>query len=58
MVKKMNTTERISDIISMLEDGISFEDWGAVEEAVKELNFLYEEIDSSFPLDNYENELE
>jgi hypothetical protein len=58
MAKKMNTTERISDIIAMLEDGISFEDWGAVESAVKELNFLYEEMDSSFPLDEYENEFE
>jgi hypothetical protein len=54
----MNTTERISDIIAMLEDGISFEDWGAVEAAVKELNFLYEEMDSSFPLDEYDEEFE
>jgi hypothetical protein len=58
MANKMNTTERIADIIAMLEDGISFEDWGAIEGAVKELNFLYEEMDSSFPLDNYENEFE
>ena len=58
MDKQMNTTERIADIIAMLEDGISFEDWGAIEGAVKELNFLYEELDSSFPLDNYENEFE
>ena len=54
----MSITERISDIIAMLEDGISFEDWGAIEGAVKELNFLYEEMDSSFPLDDYENEFE
>ena len=54
----MSITERISDIIAMLEDGISFEDWGAIEGAVKELNFLYEEMDSSFPFDNYENEFE
>lgn len=54
----MNTTDRISDIIATLEDAISFEDWGAVEAAVKELNFLYEEMDSTFPLDNYENEFD
>jgi len=54
----MNTTERISDVIAMLEDAISFEDWGAVEGAVKELNFLYEEMDSSFPLDAYDEDFE
>jgi hypothetical protein len=37
---------------------MSFEDWGAVEAAVKELNFLYEEMDSSFPLDEYDEEFE
>lgn len=58
MVNKMNITEKLSDVIAMLEDGISFEDWGAVEGAVKELNFLYEEMDSTFPMDDYENEFE
>ncbi len=58
MANKMTTTERISDVIAMLEDAISFEDWGAVEGAVKELNFLYEEMDSSFPLDAYDEDFE
>jgi hypothetical protein len=42
----------------MLEDAIAFEDWRAVENARKELTFLYEEMESSFPLDDYENEFE
>ncbi len=40
----------------MLEDGISFEDWRRVEDARKELTFLFEEIESSFPLDEWDNE--
>lgn len=54
----MSRTQKITDIIAMLEDGIAFEDWGAIEGAVKELNFLYEEMESTFPLDNYENEFQ
>jgi hypothetical protein len=52
----MNTTNTIADVIAMLEDGVLYSDWGAVEQAIKELNFLYEQLDSTFPLDDYENE--
>ena len=47
---------KIKEVIEMLEDAISFEDWRRVEDARKELTFLFEEIESSFPLDEYEDE--
>ena len=52
----MNIENKIKDIIDMLEDAISFEDWRMVENAQKELTFLYEEMESSFPLDEYDDE--
>lgn len=52
----MNMENKIKDVIEMLEDAISMEDWDMVENAVKELTFLYEEIESSFPMDEYNDE--
>ena len=52
----MNMENKIKEVIEMLEDAISFEDWRRVEDARKELTFLFEEIESSFPLDEYEDE--
>jgi len=50
---KMDT--KIKDIIDMLEEALSFEDWRKVENAQKELTFLFEEIQSSFPLDEWDD---
>jgi hypothetical protein len=52
----MDIVDKINDIIAILEDSVSYEDWKSVEEAIKELNFLVEELDSDFPLDQYEDE--
>ena len=52
----MNITDKLSDIISILEDSVSYEDWKQVEEAIKELNFIVDELESDFPLDQYEDE--
>jgi hypothetical protein len=54
----MNIENKIKDIIDMLEDAISFEDWRMVENAQKELTFLYEEMESSFPLDEWDDDTE
>jgi hypothetical protein len=54
----MNVENKIKDIIDMLEDAISFEDWGRVEDAQKELTFIYEEMESSFPLDEWDEDSE
>ena len=52
----MNIENKIKEVIDMLEDAIAFEDWRTVENARKELTFLYEEIESSFPLDEWDEE--
>lgn len=52
----MNMENKIKDVIEMLEDALSFEDWRRVEDARKELTFLFEEIESSFPMDEYDDE--
>ena len=51
----MNMENKIKDIIEMLEDAISFEDWKMVENAQKELTFVFEEMESSFPLDEWDD---
>ena len=51
----MKIENKIKDIIDMLEDALSFEDWRKVENAQKELTFLFEEIQSSFPLDEWDD---
>jgi len=52
----MEITEKIADIISILEDAISYEDWKSVEEAIKELNFINEELQSDFPFDDLDED--
>ena len=53
----MNTS-KLKDIIEMLEDAVSFEDFKLVEDVVKELTFLFEELESSFPLDEWDEDSE
>ena len=48
--------ERIKDILEILEDAISYEDWTQVEEARKELLFLLEDLESDFPTQNLEED--
>ena len=50
----MNVENKIKDIIEMLDDAISLEDWDRVEDAQKELTFIYEEIQSTFSLDEWD----
>jgi hypothetical protein len=54
----MNVENKIKDVIDMLEDAIAFEDWKRVEDASKELTFLFEEIESSFPMDEWDEDTE
>ncbi len=54
----MNTERKLKDVIDMLEDAISFEDWRMVENAQKELTFLFEEMESSFPMDEWDEDTE
>ena len=54
----MSIENKIKDIIDMLEDSISFEDWSGVENARKELTFLFEEMESSFNIDEWDEDEE
>ena len=54
----MNIENKVKEVIEMLEDAISFEDWKGVDNARKELTFLFEEIESSFPLDEWDEDNE
>jgi hypothetical protein len=52
----MSIENKIKDIIDMLEDAIAFEDFRRVDDARKELTFIYEEMESSFPMDEYDDD--
>ena len=54
----MTVENKIKEVIDILEDAISFEDWRGVENARKELTFLYEEMESTFPLDEWDEDTE
>ena len=54
----MNIENKIKDVIDMLEDAIAFEDWKIVENARKELTFLFEDIESTLPLDEWDEDTE
>jgi hypothetical protein len=58
MKSKTNLTmeDKLLDIIEMLEDAISSEDWDLVETAKKELNFLYDELESPFGIDDMDSD--
>jgi flagellin-specific chaperone FliS len=47
----MKTADKLSNIITKLENSLSYEDWDMVESCITELNYLYEELEFSFPLD-------
>ena len=48
--------DRIREILEILEDAISYEDWTQAEEARKELLFLLEDLESDFPTQNFEED--
>ena len=48
--------DRLLNIIEILEDAIDTDDWKLVTEAKKELNFIYEEFESPFGMDDFDDE--
>ena len=48
--------DRLLNIIQILEDAIETEDWKLVTEAKKELNFIHEEFESPFGMDDFDDE--
>jgi hypothetical protein len=51
----MNVENKIKDILELLDDAIAFEDFRRVDDARKELTFLYEQMESTFPLDGWDD---
>jgi hypothetical protein len=54
----MNVENKIKDIIEMLEEAQSSEDWGIVDDARKELTFVFEEMESTFNSDAWDDDTE
>ena len=48
--------DRIKEILTILEDAISYEDWTMVEDARKELMFVLEDMESDFPSSNFDED--
>jgi hypothetical protein len=46
----MNISDRLLNITSILESAVEYSEWGTVEDAINELYFLKEEIESDFPI--------
>ena len=52
-------SEKLHDIITILKDSVSFADWGAVEQAIKELKFIADDVefeDEFEDLDDYDED--
>lgn len=52
----MNISNKLSDTITKLENSLIYEDWKLVQECVDELNYLYEDLESSYPMNEYDDE--
>jgi molecular chaperone GrpE (heat shock protein) len=52
----MNIASKLSEIIDELERAVAYENWDTVENCIKELNFLYEDMESSFPMDGFDDD--
>jgi len=50
----MNVENKIKDILELLEDAIAFEDFNRVDDARKELIFVFEAMQSTFNLDEWD----
>jgi hypothetical protein len=54
----MNTENKIKEIIDLLEEAQSAEDWNMVDDARKELTFVFEAMQSTFNLDEWDEDNE
>ena len=50
----MNIENKIKEIIDLLEEAQSIEDWNMVDDARKELTFVFEEMQSTFPMEGWD----
>ena len=54
----MNIENKIKEIIDLLEEAQSAEDWNMVDDARKELTFVFEAMESTFNLDEWDEDSE
>jgi hypothetical protein len=51
----MYIQNRLIEIIIKLESAVNYEDWTAVNTCIDELNFIHEEMESSYADEDYED---
>lgn len=49
------TSEKLYDVIAMLKDAVSFADWEAVEQAIKELKFIADDVEFEDELEDFDD---
>ena len=49
------TSEKLYDVIAMLKDAVSFADWQAVEQAIKELKFIADDVEFEDELEDFDD---
>ena len=50
----MNITDRLKELTEELEEAISYEDWEMVEDIRSELLLVIQDMDTDFPLEEYD----
>lgn len=48
--------DKLRDILELLENSISYEDWKLVEEASREILFIIEDLESSFSDSDFDDD--
>jgi hypothetical protein len=48
--------DKLREILDMLENSISYEDWKMVEDASKELMFILDDLESGFGIDDFDDD--
>ena len=49
------TSGKLYDVIAMLKDAVSFADWEAVEQAIKELKFIADDVEFEDELEDFDD---
>lgn len=49
------TSEKLYDVIAMLKDAVSFADWEAVEQAIKELKFIADDVEFEDEFEDFDD---
>ena len=50
------TSEKLYDVIAMLKDAISFADWDGVEQAIRELKYIADDVEFEDEFEDWDDE--